>query len=206
MVSEESTMKHANVSTSPGRGDALVVVDMQNDFLPGGRFAVPDGGAVVMPLNRAIKIFHARGLPIFATRDWHPPEHCSFIERGGHWPRHCVAGTAGAAFAPDLLLPDATVVISRATLPEREAYSGFQGTDLDARLRASSIVRLYVGGLAAEYCVLNTVLDARVADYKVILLVDAIRPVEVNPGDGERALARMRGAGAILLETAELAA
>lgn len=199
-------MNLANASPSPGRGDALVVVDVQNDFLPGGSLAVPDGAAVVVPLNRAIALFHARKLAIFATRDWHPPNHCSFQAQGGPWPPHCVAGTEGADFAADLLLPADAVVISKATTPEREAYSGFQGTDLDARLRALGIERLYVGGLATDYRVLNTVLDAHVAGYAVMLLTDAIRAAEVNAGDGERAIARMRASGAMLLATADLAA
>lgn len=198
-------MSHANLPVPPGQGDALVVVDMQNDFLPGGSLAVPDGDAVLAPLNRAIASFHRRGLPIFATRDWHPPDHCSFHAQGGPWPPHCVAGSTGAAFSAGLLLPPEAVVISKATTPERDAYSGFEGTDLDARLRAVGVERLYLGGLATDYCVLNTVLDARRAAYPVVVLRDAIRPVEVSPGDGERAVARMLDAGAELLVTQDLA-
>lgn len=190
---------------APGPGDALVIVDLQNDFLPGGSLAVPEGDAVVAPLNRAIELFNARGLPIFATRDWHPPGHCSFRDQGGPWPPHCITGSPGAAFAAALKLPGRAEIVSKATRPDRDAYSGFQDTDLDIRLRTAGVTRLYVGGLATDYCVLNTVLDARAAGYGVVLLSDAVRAVEVRPGDGERALARMSEAGAVALATAELA-
>lgn len=186
---------------SPGQGDALVVTDVQNDFLPGGSLAVPGGDAVVAPLNRAIAVFHRRGLPIFATRDWHPPGHCSFREQGGPWPPHCVAGTAGAAFSPDLVLPPEAVVVSKATRLDRDAYSALEGTDLGERLHAAGVRRIFIGGLTTDYCILNTVLDARRDGFAVLVLEDAIRPVEVEPGDGERAVARIRAAGAELLAT-----
>ena len=179
-----------------GGGDALIIVDLQNDFLPGGALAVPGGDAVVPVLNQCLRAFGAQSLPIFATRDWHPLGHCSFAERGGPWPPHCVAGTPGAAFAAKLHLPSSAQVISKATGTEEEAYSGFQGTDLDARLRALGVQRLVVGGLATDYCVLRTVLDACDLGYQVLVLEDAIRPVEVEPGDGARALAQMQEAGA----------
>ncbi len=177
-------------------GDALVVVDVQVDFLPGGSLAVPRGDEVVPVLNRWLAAAASRGLPVYATRDWHPPGHCSFRARGGPWPPHCVAGSAGAAFAPGLLLPGGADVVSKATDPDRDAYSGFQGTDLDARLRAAGARRLLVGGLATDYCVLETVRDARRLGYEVLLLADAVRAVEVRPGDGARALEEMRRAGA----------
>lgn len=199
-------MNDADAWKAPGPGDALVIVDLQNDFLPGGSLAVPDGDAVVAPLNRAIELFNGHGLPVFATRDWHPPGHCSFRDQGGPWPPHCVAGSRGAAFAAALNLPGRAEIVSKATQPDRDAYSGFQDTDLDVRLRTAGVGRLYVGGLATDYCVLNTVLDARAAGYDVVLLSDAVRPVEVQPGDGERAIARMRAAGAVALATAELMA
>jgi nicotinamidase/pyrazinamidase len=198
-------MNDVDARTMPTAGDALVVVGMQVDFLPGGSLAVPEGDAVLAPLNHAVAFFQASGLPIFATRDWHPHDHCSFHARGGPWPPHCVAGTAGAAFAPTLALPPETVVISKATTAARDAYSGFHGTGLADHLRAAGVGGLFVGGLATDYCVLNTVLDARAAGYEVVLLGDAIRAVEVNPGDGERAIARMRAAGAVLGRTTALA-
>lgn len=177
-------------------GDALLVTDIQNDFLPGGRLAVAGGDAVVPVLNRYIEIFAARGLPVFATRDWHPPHHCSFAEEGGPWPEHCVAGTTGAAFSADLVLPAEVILISKATTREREAYSSFQGTDLDQRLRAAGIRRLFIGGLTTDYCVYETTRDARRLGYEVMLLADAIRAVDVQPGDGARAIADMLALGA----------
>ncbi|MFZ5556579.1 MAG: nicotinamidase [Pseudomonadota bacterium] len=185
--------------------DALILVDVQNDFLPGGTLAVPGGDAVVEPLNRAAALFAARGLPVFATRDWHPPDHCSFRARGGPWPPHCVVATPGAAFAPGLRLPDAAVVISKATTPDRDAYSGFQGTDLAERLRRAGVKRVVVGGLATDYCVKETVRDALAAGFEVVLLTDAIRAVDVHAGDGEAARHDMLGCGAVPATSAELA-
>src|SRR5574340_133567 len=144
----------------PQPGDALLVVDAQNDFLPGGSLAVPGGDEVLPPLNRYLGIFTARNLPVFATRDWHPARHCSFRAQGGSWPPHCVAGTRGAEFAAALRLPPSAEIVSKATSAEQDAYSGFHGTGLDALLRAADIRRLFVGGLATDYCVLNTVRDA----------------------------------------------
>lgn len=189
---------------TPASGDTLMVVDVQNDFLPGGSLAVPEGDAVVPVLNRCIKLFGEKQLPVFASRDWHPPDHCSFRAQGGPWPPHCVAGSRGAAFAPGLTLPPDTVVISKADTPERDAYSAFGGTDLDARLTQAGIDRLYVGGLATDYCVLNTVLDALKLGYSVIVLEDAVRAVNVAPGDGERALAEMQRGGAQFATSLEL--
>jgi nicotinamidase/pyrazinamidase len=184
---------------TPRAGDALLIVDVQNDFLPGGALAVPQGDAVVPVLNRWIARFRDRGLPVVATRDWHPPDHCSFRSRGGPWPEHCVAGTPGARFAPDLELPQDALIVSKATESDREVYSGFQGTDLAERLRALGVRRLFVGGLATDYCVLETVRDALREGFEVVVLRDAVRAVDVNPGDGERALEEMRRLGARLL-------
>ncbi|MGN2390132.1 isochorismatase family protein [Pelomicrobium sp. G1] len=191
------------VTVSPG--DALIVVDVQNDFLPGGALAVPQGDQVIEPLNRAAVLFEAKGLPVFATRDWHPENHCSFKAQGGPWPPHCVAGTRGAEFAPGLRLPASAVVISKATTPERDAYSGFQGTELAELLRRRGVKRVVVGGLATDYCVLNTVKDALTQGFQVLLLIDAIRAVDVKPGDGEAARTEMERAGAVPITVADLA-
>jgi len=186
-------------SSSPIRlqtGDALIAVDVQNDFLPGGSLAVPAGDAVVPAINRYVAAFAARALPVFATRDWHPPNHCSFKAQGGIWPPHCVAATRGAEFASGLALPPAAVIISKAATVEADAYSGFGGTDLAARLRAGGVTRLFIGGLATDYCVLNTVKDALAEGFEVLLLADAIRAVEVKAGDGARAQGEMQRLGA----------
>ncbi len=177
-------------------GDALIVVDVQNDFLPGGSLAVPEGNEVIPVLNRYLAAFAAREFPVYATRDWHPVNHCSFKARGGPWPPHCVAESRGAQFAASLKFPSGTLIISKATQPDKDAYSGFEGTDLDSRLRAQKIKRVFVGGLATDYCVLNTVRDARKHDYEVYLLTDAIRAVNVKPDDGRKAEAEMRRLGA----------
>jgi len=191
---------------SPKADDALIVVDVQNDFLPGGTLGIPEGDTVIEPLNRYIEVFDDKDLPVFATRDWHPPEHCSFEPQGGPWPEHCVADTPGAEFSSDLNLPEDTHVISKATRPERDAYSGFDGTDLQQRLREQGVRRLFVGGLATDYCVLNTVRDAVVAGFGVYLLEDAIRGVNLNMGDTTKALTEMHRIGARPLHVQAIAA
>lgn len=187
----------------PQVGDALLIVDVQNDFLPGGSLAVVHGDEVVPPLNRCLRAFAV--LPVFATRDWHPEGHCSFKPQGGPWPPHCVQGTHGAEFAAALRLPPSATVISKATEETQDAYSGFQGTDLDARLRAANVRRLFVGGLATDYCVLATVRDALRLGYRVVLLVDAIRAVDVQPGNGKRAEAEMARLGVRCVAVDEVA-
>jgi nicotinamidase-related amidase len=186
-------------------GDALIAVDVQIDFLPGGQLGVPQGDAVVPALNRYLAAFAARALPVFATRDWHPPNHCSFRAQGGIWPPHCVAATHGAEFASGLALPEAAVVISKAATAEADSYSGFGGTELAARLRAAGVKRLFIGGLATDYCVLNTVKDALAQGFAVLLLADAIRAVDVKPGDGARAQAEMQQLGARPIRYEDLA-
>jgi nicotinamidase/pyrazinamidase len=181
----------------PADGDALIVVDVQNDFLPGGALAVPDGDAVIAPLNHVLDIFHTRGLPIFASRDWHPPNHCSFREQGGPWPPHCIADSEGAQFPKRLQLPAFTAIISKATTPTKDAYSAFEDTPLAMQLQMYGVKRVLVGGLATDYCVLNTVKDAVKHGFSVVLLTDCIRAVDVHPGDGERALREMRALGVV---------
>jgi len=197
-------MAHEPNRPTPWPGDALLVVDVQNDFLPGGALGVPDGDAVVPVLNRYLARFATAGLPIFATRDWHPADHCSFQAQGGAWPPHCVQETPGAEFAPGLELPDAVSRIAKAIGTEKDSYSGFEDTELAAELRAAGVSRLLIGGLATDYCVLNTVLDALREGFEVLLLADAIRAVEVQPGDGDAAIARMTAAGAVPIDLEDL--
>jgi nicotinamidase/pyrazinamidase len=181
--------------------DALLLVDVQNDFCPGGALAVTDGDAVIAPLNR----LGARFALVAATRDLHPPDHCSFVTRGGPWPVHCVAGSPGAAYHGELDISRVTLHVSKAAEPEVEAYDGFAGTpDLAAELRARGIERVFVGGLATDYCVLHTVLSARRAGFAAVVVTDAVRAVEARPGDGARALAEMAAAGAVLATSAEI--
>jgi nicotinamidase/pyrazinamidase len=167
------------------------------------RCTVPGGGGVIEPINRYIQQFERLQLPVFATRDWHPRKHCSFHERGGPWPSHCVSGTHGARFPPQLELPPDVRVISKATQPEADAYSRFQGTDLAQQLRDLGCKRVFVAGLATEYCVRATVLDARAAGLEVVVLAAAIRALDAKSGDGEHALAEMKAAGAQILPAAE---
>jgi nicotinamidase/pyrazinamidase len=176
-------------------GDALIIVDLQNDFLPGGALGVPMGDRVIEPTNRCVAMFERRGLPIVATRDWHPPDHCSFNAYGGPWPPHCVANTAGAEFPQTLSLPSGTRIVSKATRTDTDAYSGFQGTDLLAQLKGLRCTRVFVVGLATDYCVRATALDARAAGLEVVVLTDAVRAVDTQPGDGRVALDEMSVGG-----------
>jgi nicotinamidase/pyrazinamidase len=171
--------------------DALLVVDPQVDFCPGGALPVQGGDRIFPRLNRAAEL-----LPLVAaSRDWHPPDHISFVPRGT-WPVHCVRGTPGAEFHPGLEAGLVDHVVDKATEPEREAYSAFDGTELEAWLRERGVNRLFVSGLATDYCVRQSVLDARAAGFEVVVLKDAIGAVDVQPGDGRRALEEMVSAGA----------
>jgi nicotinamidase/pyrazinamidase len=194
--------------------DALIIVDLQNDFLPGGSLGVPQGDEVVAPIQQLIDLYQKHGLPIYASRDWHPEGHCSFTAQGGPWPIHCIAGSNGAAFSAAIPLEDVSIVISKATTVEKDAYSAFNGTGLGEQMRARGIERVAVCGLATDYCVLNTAKDALQEGFATLLVLDAIRAVNVQPGDGERAIARMLDAGAqpvhvdhigLLTEAAEVA-
>lgn len=184
----------------PLQGDALLIVDVQKDFLPGGQLAVPAGNEVVAPLNDWIARFASADLPVFATRDWHPADHCSFQAQGGPWPPHCVAETEGAEFADGLELPPSSTIIGKATHVDTDAYSGFAGTDLHQLLQQHGVNRLFIGGLATDYCVLNSVRDALKLGYKVHLLMAGMRAVNVNPEDGAKAIAEMIAAGAVAVE------
>lgn len=177
---------------------ALIIVDVQVDFCPEGALPVPEGDKVVEPINRVTKKFKH----VFATRDWHPENHISFRERGGQWPRHCVKGTKGADFHPELKLQEATQIISKATESNKEAYSGFEGTDLAEKLKKLGIKRVFVGGLATDYCVLATVLDAIKYGFETYLIRDATKGVTEQ---GEReAIKKMEEAGAKIITSEDL--
>jgi nicotinamidase/pyrazinamidase len=177
---------------------ALIVVDVQNDFCPGGTLAVPNGDQVIAPLNKLIDEFLDRGDPVYKSRDWHPPTTKHFSAYGGTWPVHCVQNTEGAEFHPALRDDPRIKVISKG-LGTTDGYSAFDGTDLGSQLNQSGIEEVVVGGLATDYCVKNTVLDALRQGYKVKAIEDAMRPVELKPGDGERAIEEMRAAGAEII-------
>ena len=174
---------------------ALIVVDVQNDFCPGGALAVPAGDEVVAPLNNLINEFLSRGEPVYKSRDWHPRKTKHFAAYGGTWPVHCVQDTRGAEFHPALIDDPRIRVVSKG-MGDEDNYSAFDGTDLAERLREQNIEEVWVGGLATDYCVKNTVLDALREGFKVKAVKSAMRPVEVQPGDGERAIEEMQGAGA----------
>jgi nicotinamidase/pyrazinamidase len=177
--------------------DALLIVDVQNDFLPGGSLAVAQGDEVIAPANGLITLYREHGLQVYASRDWHPFGHCSFIEQGGPWPPHCIADTRGAAFADQLALPADAIIVSKAQTREADAYSAFRGTGLAHRLRTRAIGRLAVCGLATDYCVLNSVRDALALGFRVLPVLDAIQAIDACPGDGARAIAWMIARGAV---------
>jgi len=174
--------------------DALIIVDVQNDFIT-GTLPVPYGGCVVAPLHGLAMQFQERKLPIFLTMCWHPVDHCSFKEYGGTWPAHCVRGTNGAALAYPLGTTYGTLV-QKGQHPAKDAYSGFEDTDLASNLLSYGTRRLFVGGLATDYCVRATVLDALKLGFETVLLCDAVAAVNVKSDDGERALTEMYAAGA----------
>ncbi len=179
-------------------GDALLIVDVQNDFCPGGALAVSGGDKVVPVLNAWIEDANKQGVPVFASRDWHPPHHISFQERGGPWPPHCVQGTHGAEFHSGLKLPDNVEIVSKADDSEEDSYSVFGARNFAERLRRSGVKRIWIGGLTQDYCVRFTALDALREGFEVHIIVDATRAVNAQPGDGARALEEIHNAGAIL--------
>lgn len=184
--------------TTPKR--ALIVVDVQNDFCPGGTLAVPHGDEVVEPLNQVIGEFLERGEPVYKSRDWHPPTTKHFADFGGVWPVHCVQNTKGAEFHPALRDDPRITVISKG-LGDTDCYSAFDETDLLEQLHQQNVEEVVVGGLATDYCVKSTVLDSLKHGFKVKVLKNAMRAVDVQPGDGERAIEEMRDAGAEILST-----
>jgi nicotinamidase/pyrazinamidase len=171
--------------------EALIVVDVQNDFCPGGALPVPDGDHVVEPVNEL-----AARIPfVVATRDWHPLDHSSFVPQGGPWPVHCVHDTSGAALHTGVARERIDVVLDKGQTRDLEGYSGFEATELERLLREHDVDAVHVAGLALDYCVRATALDARRAGFNVIVHRDATRPVDVQPGDGERAVEELRAAG-----------
>ncbi|MCL4466338.1 MAG: nicotinamidase [Chloroflexi bacterium] len=183
--------------------NALLLVDVQNDFTPGGALGVPGGDEIVPIIDDYIDLAQAARMIIIASRDWHPPETKHFRQWGGTWPPHCVQGTRGAEFRPDLRLPKDAWVVSKGMDPNEDAYSVFQATAPDGApfkdlLQRLWVGRLFIGGLATDYCVLNSVIDAAAIGVQTTVLADAVRGINLAPGDIERAIAQMVAAGASL--------
>ena len=174
---------------------ALLVIDVPNDFCPGGTLAVPHGDEVIEPLNKLIDEFLERGAPVYKSRDWHPSKTKHFVAYGGAWPVHCVQNTKGAEFHPALRDDPRITVISKG-LGDIDGYSAFDNTDLATQLHKQNVEEVVVGGLATDYCVKHTVLDALRHGFRVKAVENAMRPVDLQPGDGDRAIDEMRDAGA----------
>ena len=193
LTKSQTERKNRAAVPPPDRQTILLLVHLQNDFCPGGALPVPEGDHVIPVANEWIRFFAAQGYGIVATRDWHPPDHCSFQQQGGPWPPHCVQGSLGSQFHPDLKMPPGTLIVS-----------GFDGTTLDERLEDLGGQTVYVIGLATDYCVKQTVLDACRLGFRVVVLSDGVRGIDVEPGDSDRALEAMQEAGAIVASSADL--
>ena len=188
---------------------AFLIVDVQNDFCPGGALAVAEGDAVVPVVNRVADAVAAAGGFVFASRDWHPAGAAHFAAYGGTWPVHCVQDTPGAAFHPGLRLPSSAVIVTKGDTPDADGYDAFEGhtpagAPLDAALKARGVAHLIVAGLATDYCVKASALGARQAGFDVTVLEDGIRAVDVAPGDGARAIEEMRANGARIATSADV--
>ena len=179
------------MSVTVGPDDALIVVDVQHDFLPGGALAVATGDRIFAPIDALAP----RLRRVYATRDWHPLDHSSYAQYGGPWPVHCVAGTRGAAFDARLDLEKVDEVIDKGVDRATDGYSGFAATQLASDLRIHGVKRVFVCGLATDYCVKATALDAHAAGFATVVVADASAPVDVQPGDEARALDELRRAG-----------
>lgn len=183
--------------------DALIVVDMQNDFMPYGVLPVPEADKIVPIINRYIERFENRGLSVFLTRDWHPKDHISFKGYGGVWPPHCIAQTKGADFHPDLRIPvDNKFIISKGTSKDFDAYSGFQGTILESLLKERGIKRVFICGVATDFCVKNTLIGAINLGFKAFLLEDAVKGVFEDAS--KQAVDFMLTKGAVLINYDEI--
>ncbi|MGH7929598.1 MAG: bifunctional nicotinamidase/pyrazinamidase [Candidatus Binatia bacterium] len=190
--------------------DALIIVDVQNDFCPGGALGVAGGDQIISVVNRLIAEFERAGLPVIATRDWHPQRTTHFNTYGGHWPPHCVQGTEGAEFHGDLALGKSAVVVSKGAEENADSYSAFDGVDAEGvplaeLLRERGVNRLLIGGLATDYCVKQTALDGLQQGFDVVVLEDAVRGVNLKPDDARQALAEVKRAGAEVRESKDWA-
>ena len=184
--------------------DALIVVDVQNDFMPGGALPVPNALTIIPVINRYIEIFSKAKAVVAATRDWHPPNHISFKTRGGPWPPHCIQNTWGAQFHPDLKLPKDAIIVSKGYREDKEAYSGFEDTELDKLLRERGVKRVFVAGVATEYCVKATALDAIKLGYQTFVLLDAVKGIDTPKGSEQKAVDEMLEKGAVAITLSDI--
>lgn len=184
-------------------GDALLMIDIQNDFCPGGALPVANGDLVLPAANAWIAQAQQQDIPVYASRDWHPEGHVSFADEGGDWPPHCLQDSDGARFHPDLMLPPETIVVTKGVRFDRDQTSVFTETGLDVHLKSRGIRRLFVGGLALDVCVLDSVMDAVAAGFAVVLIAEATRPVKA--ANVPRALQRMQAAGVVFTDASALA-
>jgi nicotinamidase/pyrazinamidase len=185
-------------SVHTASGDALLIVDVQIDFCPGGALPIDNGDQVVSVINQWTEDFTSQGLPVYASRDWHPKGHLSFATEGGPWPPHCIQDTPGAAFHPDLRLPASVVIITKGVRFDQDQNSAFDQTGLETHLRRKGVKRLFVAGLALDVCVVATVMDARRAGLEVLLIVEGTRPVTAD--GGAQALDRMQATGVSMVD------
>ncbi len=196
--------KNRSAIPQPDRKSVLLLVHLQNDFFPGGAVPVAEGDQIVPVANACIRFFAREGFSIVATRAWHPENHGSFKEQGGDSPAHCVQGSRGSQFHPDLKMPPGTLIVSGATNPRKEAFSGFDGTSLEDRLEDVEAQTLFVLGLATDYFVKQTVLDACQRGFRVVVVEDGVRGKDFQPGDSQKALQEMQEAGALIANSADL--
>ncbi len=199
-----SESKNRSAIPQPDKKSVLLLVHLQNDFFPGGALPVNEGDQVIPVANACIRFFAREGFSIVATRAWHPENHCSFQVQGGHSPMHCVQGSRGSQFHPDLKMPPGTLIVSGSTNPRKEALSGFDGTSLEDRLEDLEAQTLFVLGLATDYFVKQTVLDACQRGFRVVVLKDGVRGKNAQPEDSQKALQEMQAAGAIVGSSADL--
>ena len=178
--------------------DALLIVDVQPDFCPSGALPIADGDKVIPVINEWIEAATAAGIPIYASRDWHPAHHLSFATQGGPWPAHCVQDTPGAAMHPELRLPASAFVITKGSRLDVDQYSAFDETGAARHMREHDVTRVWVAGLALDVCVKATVLDGRQQRFEVNVILDGCRPVTAE--GGEKAIAEMVAAGAVMIE------
>lgn len=189
------------------KGDALLIIDAQNDFFPGGALPVAEGDQIITTINNWLAARSDAGIPVFASRDWHPIDHCSFKEQGGPWPMHCVQNSKGAEIHSQINLPDDAIIVNTAYEPSKEAYSAFQGQTPDGlglheAMQKKDIKRIWLVGLAQDFCVCESAIDGRKKGYEVHLLIKGTKPIHEETG--EDALQRMRAAGVVIEEDCEV--